>query len=42
VTFPGAALLPHVLARFVMKGIHETDDTRAKAAPLQAVGDHPR
>jgi hypothetical protein len=37
---PGSRPLPHDSAGFVMGRIREDDETRAKAAPLQAVGDH--
>ena len=39
---PGSRLLPPVSAGFVMERIREGDETRAKAAPLQALGDHTR
>jgi hypothetical protein len=35
---PGSRLLPHVSAGHVMERIREGDVTRAKAAPLQALG----
>jgi len=37
---PGSRLLPHVLAGFVMERIREGDETRVKAAPLQALRSH--
>ena len=36
---PGSRLLPHGSARFVMERIREGDETRAKAAPVQTLGD---
>jgi hypothetical protein len=39
---PGSRLLPHVSARFATEQIREGDETRAKAAPLQALDDHAR
>jgi hypothetical protein len=39
---PGSRLLPHVSAGFVIERIREGDEARAKAAPLQALGDYTR
>jgi hypothetical protein len=39
---PGSRLLPYVSARFMTEQIREGDETRAKAAPLQALDDHAR
>jgi len=39
-SFPGAACWPHDSARFGWNEYREGDEIRAKAAPLQAVGDH--
>jgi hypothetical protein len=39
---PGSRLLLHVWAGVVLERIREGDEIRAKAAPLQALGDHTR